>query len=161
MTHVVQRRFDHDAADLVGIERFPSAGDRFDLEVAKVLLARKTLSLTGLATAMRRRGEWGSSLAQTIISSGLVRPMDYYRAVAETYGLPFVDLQREPIDPALTRIEDRSDYAERAMVPWQMRDGQLLIATTAISREHIEWADARFGENGYDFVITAPFTVQW
>jgi hypothetical protein len=81
--------------------------------------------------------------------------------VAETYGLPFVDLQREPIDPALTRIEDRSDYAERAMVPWQMKDGRLLIATTAISREHIEWADARFGEDGYDFVITAPFTAEW
>lgn len=161
MAHAVQRRFDHDAADLIGIDRFPSAGDRFDLEVAKVLLARKTLSLTGLATAMRRRGEWGSSLAQTIISAGLVRPMDYYRAVAETYGLPFVDLQREPIDPALTRIEDRSDYAERAMVPWQMKGGRLLIATTAISREHIEWADARFGEDGYDFVITSPFDILW
>ncbi|MEO7221856.1 MAG: glycosyltransferase family 2 protein [Devosia sp.] len=161
MAHAVQRRFDSDAADLIGIDRFSSAGDRFDLEVAKVLLARQTLSLTGLATAMQRRGEWGSSLAQTIISAGLVRPIDYYRAVAETYGLPFVDLQREPIDPALTCIEDRPDYAERSMVPWQMKDGRLLIATTSISREHIEWADARFGEDGYDLVITSPLDILW
>jgi len=161
MPHAVQRSFDQDAADLIGVERFPSAGDRFDLEVAKLLVARRTLSLTGLASAMKRRAEWGSSLSQTIISAGLMRPMDYYGAVAECYGLPFVDLQKEPIDPALTRIEDRADYAARTMVPWQRKDGRLLIATTTINRENVEWADARFGENGYDFVITSPFDILW
>ncbi|RYE87634.1 MAG: glycosyltransferase [Hyphomicrobiales bacterium] len=161
MPHAVQRNFDHDSADLIGVDRFPSAGDRFDLEVAKLLLAQKTLTATGLAVAIQRRGEWGSSLAQTIISAGLVRPIDYYRTVAEAYGLPFVDLQKEPIDPELTRIEDRADYAERSMVPWQMQDGRLMIATTAITRDHVEWADARFGEHGYDFVITSPFDILW
>ena len=159
MAHAVHRSFDQDAADLIGVDRFPSAGDRFDLEVAKLLMARRTLSLTGLATAMQRRAQSGSSLAQTIISAGLVQPMDYYRTVAECYGLPFVDLHEEPIDPALTRIEDRAHFAEHTMVPWQNRGGRLLIAAPTISRENVEWADAHFGENGYDFVITSPFDI--
>lgn len=161
MAAAVQRRFDEYTADLIGVDRFQSPGDRFDLDVAKLLLARKVLSLTGLATALRQHAEWGSSLAQTIISAGLVRPRDYYRAVADAYGLPFVDLQKEPIDPSLTRIEDRADYAERSMVPWQRRGGRLLIATTSIAPEHVYWADARFGEDGYDFVITSPFDILW
>ena len=160
MTHAVPRSFDHDPTDLIGVDRFPSAGDRFDLEVANLLVARKTLSLTGLATAMRRRAETGARLAEAIIATGLVAPNDYYRAVAECYGLPFIDLEMQPIDPTLAHDEDRTDYAQRAMVPWQSRNGRLVIAATSLSRENVEWADTRFGDNGYDFVITSPAAIQ-
>jgi hypothetical protein len=160
MANTVRRSLDQDAADLIGVDRFPSPGDRFDLEVAKLLLSRGVLSLTGLATAMRQRAERASSLAQAIIATGLPQA-DYYRAVADCYGLRYVDLEREPVDAALTTVNDRADYADRLMVPWQSRDGRLLIATTAISRENVEWADARFGETGYDFVITVPFDIRW
>lgn len=156
MPHAVQRRFDQSTAELIGLDRFRAAGDRFDLDVARLLLARKLVSLTGLAIALRQRAETGAGLAETLLSSGVVAPTDYFRAVADTYGLPFVDLQRQPVDPALTSPDTRADYAERAMVPWQMHDGRLVIATSSISREHVEWADARFGVEGYDFVITAP-----
>ena len=154
MPHAVQRRFDQSAAELIGLDRFRAAGDRFDLDVAKLLLARKLISLTGLALALRQRAETGASLAQTLLASGTVAAADYYSAVADTYGLPFVDLARQPVDPALSGPEP--DYAERAMVPWRKHDGRLVIATSSISREHVEWADARFGAEGYDFVITVP-----
>jgi glycosyltransferase XagB len=160
MPHAVQRRFDQSATELIGLERFRAPGDRFDLDVAKLLLARKLVSLTGLAIALRQRAETGASLAETLLSSSVVTPADYYRAVADAYGRPFVDLQRQPVDPALTSPGTHADYAKRAMVPWQMHDGRLVIATSSISREHVEWADARFGAEGYDFVIAAPAPAQ-
>lgn len=154
MTHAVPRSFDHDPADLLGVDRFHSAGDRFDLEVANLLVARRTLSLTGLATAMRRRAKTGASLAQCIIATGLVAPADYYRAVAECYGLPFVDLESQPADPALGELSTL--FQARAMLPWRRRDGRLILAVSSVSRETVEWADVHLGEAGYDFVITAP-----
>ena len=136
-------------------------GERLHLEVAKLLLEKKLLSLTGLAVAMRQAGEWGSGLAQTIISSGQVRPIDYYKTVAEVYGVRFVDLRAEPIDEGLIDVHDRADYAERHLVPWRKVDGRLMIATTEISADHFNWGDARFGADNYDFVITSPFDILW
>jgi len=160
MAHAVKRSVD-DTSELLGLPRERSSGERLHLEVAKLLLEKRLLSLTGLAVAMRQAPEWGSGLAQTIISSGQVRPIDYYRAVAEVYGVRFVDLKAEPIDEALVDVKDRADYAERHLVPWRKIDGRLLIATTEISAEHFNWGDARFGADNYDFVITSPFDILW
>ena len=161
MVHTVRRSFDHDNTNLLGVPRERTMGDRLHLEVAKLLIERKLLSLTGLAVAMRNAAEWGSNLAQSLISSGQVRPMDYYKAVADVYGVRFVDLQKEPIDESLVALEDRADYADRNIVPWRRVDGRLLIATTEITPEHFNWGDARFGSANYDFVITSPFDILW
>ena len=160
MAHAVKRSVD-DTSELLGLPRERSSGERLHLEVAKLLLEKRLLSLTGLAVAMRQAPEWGSGLAQTIISSGQVRPIDYYRTVAEVYGVRFVDLKAEPIDATLVDVKDRADYAERHLVPWRKIDGRLLIATTEISAEHFNWGDARFGADNYDFVITSPFDILW
>lgn len=152
MPHPVQRHFADDATSLLGVDRYAKTGDRFHLEVAKLLLERKQLSLTGLATALRMRVKRKSGLAGIIIAHGKLDPAVYYRTVAELYGLPFVDLAAEPADPALPA----DGFAKWSMRPWREEDGRLLIATAAISKEHIEWADARFGETGYDFVIAVP-----
>lgn len=161
MAYAVARSFEGDAGELLGVPRERTAGERLHLDVAKLLIAKKTLRLTDLAIAMRQTAEWGSSLAATIIALGFVRPIDYYKAVAEVYGLPFVDLQREPIDQTLTRVEDRADYAERNIVPWRRINGRLILAATEITTEHFLWGDERFGPDSYDFVITSPFDILW
>jgi cellulose synthase/poly-beta-1,6-N-acetylglucosamine synthase-like glycosyltransferase len=160
MAHAVKRHID-DNSELLGVPRERTFGERVHLEVAKLLLERKLLSLTGLAVAMRQASDWGSSLSQTIISAGEVRPVDYYRAVADVYGVRFVDLTKEPIDETLVTVEDRAEYAERHMVPWRKLDGRLMIAATEITAEHFNWGDARFGADNYDFVITSPFDILW
>lgn len=161
MAHAVARTLENDATELVGMPTEQSGQERLHFEVAKLLAERKMVSLTGLATAFRRRAEWGSTLGQTIIALGLVRPMDYYRVVAEVCGLPFVDLLKEPIDKDLLRVEDRIDYAQRSIVPWRRMDGKLIIAATEISPDHYNWADERYGAGGYAFVLTSPFDILW
>ena len=150
MPHAVERHFD-DQADLIGLDRSLMTGDRLHLEVAKLLLERKLLSLTGLATALRLRSRQKAGLDRIIIAHGNVAPADYYQAVADVYGLPFVDLAIDPPAFGLDTVD-----LPPAMIAWRRGNAKLLIATSAISRGDIEWADGRFGENGYDFVIAAP-----
>ena len=161
VVHLVAHSQPEAPTDLLGVPRERSLGDAVHFSVARLLLERRLISLTGLAVAMRDAADWGSSLAQTIISSGAVRPIDYYRAVADVYEVRFVDLRAEPIEMSLTNLKDRADYAERNIVPWQRVDGRLTIATTEISAAAFEWADTRFGRDNYDFVITSPFDILW
>lgn len=161
MVHAVAHTHDEGSDELLGLDAYRTDGERFQLEVAKLLVARKVISLTGLANALNARAEWGSSLQQNLIGQGNVRPVDYYRAVADVYGLPFVDLQAEPVDPELTHILERADYAKRGFIPWRKVNGRVQIATIAVTEETTEWADRRFGGGTYDFVITAPFDILW
>src|SRR3569832_2405683 len=110
---------------------------------------------------MRQAGEWGSGLAQTIISSGQVRPIDYYKTVAEVYGVRFVDLRAEPIDEGLIDVHDRADYAERHLVPWRKVDGRLMIATTEISADRGGGGGARGGAGGGGGGGAAPGGIRW
>jgi hypothetical protein len=162
MAHQVSRSPAEDGSALLGVPCATTIGDRMHLEVAHLLLARKLVTLTGLAIAMRQAAEWGSSLAQTLIATGQVRPVDYYRTVADVYGLRFVDLKAQPIDPDLVVLEDRAEYTARQVVPWQRDEGgKLLLATPEITTDHFQWADAKFGEERYDFVTTSPFDILW
>ena len=160
MVQVVKRNLDA-TSELLGVPRERTFGERLHLDVAQLLVQRKLLSLTGLAVAMRQAADWGSSLSQTIISAGEVRPIDYYRAVADVYGVRFIDLKKEPIDETLVTVEDRAGYAERHMVPWRKIDGRLMLAATEITADAFTWGDARFGADNYDFVITSPFDILW
>ena len=138
-----------------------STDESFQLEVAKLLLAQKKLSLVGLAKALREKADKGSDLAHILVAEGLVRTIDFYRAAAEVYQLPFVDLQLTPIDASRADIHDRADYSDRNIIPWRVENGRLKVATASIDREQFEWADARYGAGNYDFVITSPFDILW
>lgn len=146
---------------LIGVDSDTLEGDRFHLEVAKLLVARKLLRLTALAEALQTRAEAGHDLAHILVAQGQVRRIDYYQAVADVYGLRFVDLGVDPVDPALTSIEDRADYAALNLIPWRREGSKVVIATTAVTPRHFEWAAARFGMDGFDFVITSPYDILW
>jgi glycosyltransferase XagB len=149
------------AEDLIGVDRKSTVFDSFQLEVAKILVSRKLLSLTGLARSLNKRATEGSDLAHILIADGHARRVDYYRAVADVYGLQFVNLLEQPVDPALTSVLDRAAYAELNIIPWRRVGGTLLLATTEVSASQIAWADAKFGADVYDFVITSPFDILW
>lgn len=135
-------------------------GNALQLAVAEVLVAQGVLSLADLATATRDSAEWGHDLSHVLIAQGNVRRLDYYRALAAVYELPFIDLEDTPADPALMVAEDRADYTERNLIPWQMQGAKVLVATTALTDTARVWAAARYGDD-YDFVITSPYDILW
>ncbi|HEY0033226.1 MAG TPA: hypothetical protein VGB81_08175, partial [Devosia sp.] len=136
------------------------AGNALQLAVAELLVNQGLLSLLDLAAATRDSADWGHELAHVLIAQGYVGRFQYYKALAAVYGFAFIDLRNTPSDPALLSLEDRTEYTARNLVPWQVKDQVVLVATTAITDEAHEWASARFGDK-YSFVITSPYDILW
>jgi CBS domain-containing protein len=57
-----------------------------------------------LEVALTKAASEGRRLGEVLIDYGLVTSADIVRAVAEQRGLPFVDIQALPVDPAAARL---------------------------------------------------------
>ena len=137
---------------------FPASATQ--LAVASYLVRQGHLSLPDLNDAIRQSADWGHGLSHVLIASGYVRRLQYYQALADVSGVPFVNLLELPSDPALVEVEDRFDYTERNVTPWRMNGERMLVATTSITDEVHAWAWSRYGD-AYDFVITSPYDILW
>jgi cellulose synthase/poly-beta-1,6-N-acetylglucosamine synthase-like glycosyltransferase len=145
----------------VSADESPEGGPLHHFLAAKVLLDRGQLSSGDLARALSSQEAWQSSLGEVLIGMGLVRPMDYYRAYAGVLGMRFVNLMAEPPDPDFIFIEDRDDYLRLNLLPWRYEGERCVIAAVDAGEAQRQWAEARFGPDGYDFVMTSPLDIVW
>lgn len=158
----MNRAFPVSAPISPGLSLMPK-GDQsaLHIKVGQRLLGKGLLTTDKLAVAMDEQDRWGSHLGHVLLGKGMVRPIDYFRTLAEVLGTPFVNLQVHPVDPSLCFYEDRNDYASVGLIPWQRESGRVIIATTAVTPRQHEWCRERFGRNGYEFVITSPYDIFW
>jgi glycosyltransferase XagB len=131
------------------------------LRAAHLLMDRGLLSAGELGSAIADQVAWQSNLGEVLIGKGLVRPMDYYRALASVQGLPFIDLLNDSPARSLLLDEDRESYVELNIIPWRRRRGRYIVAACEVGESQRQWADERFGPNGYRFVLTSPFDIFW
>lgn len=142
------------------LPREDAASPLWHLRAAQLLFDRGLLKAGDFGSAVADELAWRSDLGAVLIGKGLVRPHDFYRALAEAQELPFVDLLHEPPDPDLLFPEDRANYAALKLIPWRLVDGHWLIATVDTGEPQRQWAERRFGKD-FSFVITSPFDVFW
>jgi len=138
-----------------------SASTLHHLRAAHLLLERGLLGAGDLGSAIADQVKWKSSLGDVLIGKGLVRPFDFYRAVAEVQGLRCVNLQAEPPDPVLIHASDRDDYVRLQVLPWRRVNSRVEIAAVDIGEAQRGWATNRYGPDGFSFVITSPFDIFW
>src|SRR6185312_9153534 len=74
--------------------------------------------------------------------------------------LPFVDLIRDPPDPALLDAAEADTYAHRLTIPWRKRGGRLVVATAEPGPEAILFARERWG-TAIEFVVASKFDIVW
>ncbi len=140
--------------------RSNDSSSALQLAVAEHLVQLGCLSVLDLAEATRQSAEWGHGLSHVLIAGGHVRRIQYYQALADVSGVPFVNLLELPSDPSVVEAADRFDYTERNVTPWRMNGERMLVATTSITDEVRAWAWSRYGD-AYDFVITSPYDILW
>ncbi|MBN9010911.1 MAG: hypothetical protein J0H63_12575, partial [Rhizobiales bacterium] len=131
------------------------------LTAGEILVSRGQLAAVDLVASVADRIMWGSTLGEVLIGKGLVRPFDYYRALAEAYGCAFVNLHADPPDAELLDPADRAGYVELELIPWRREGGRVMIAAVEVGEPQREWAEKRYGAEGYGFVVTAPFDIFW
>lgn len=137
-------------------------GDQSALQIgiAQHLLGKGQLTQDQLAAALDMQAATGSHLGHVLLGTGMVRGIDYHRALAKVLGLAFVDLDLSPPDLALIEKSARRDYVDLGLLPWRREIGAVVIATTAVTPRQHAWARARYG-GGYRFVITSRFDIDW
>jgi len=127
--------------------------------LGQLLLHKKLITSAQLDEALARQFRWGSRLGDVILASGWVKPLDFYRVLADHFQLEFVHLTEHPVDASLFQANAHSEYAQYLYLPWRKQNGVLWIATAEpYSAELL----ARFaGREDVRFVVSSKFDVLW
>jgi cellulose synthase/poly-beta-1,6-N-acetylglucosamine synthase-like glycosyltransferase len=124
------------------------------------LHARGLITLDQIEEALALQKRWGVRFGDVVLARGWVRPFDFYKTLAETFGLPFVDLLKTPPEPSLLAEADADEYARLLLVPWGSVEGRTLVATADPGPEAMLFARRRFGAD-VRLVVTSKFDVLW
>jgi len=127
--------------------------------LGEILVEKGLISSQQLEEALRLRGEWGSRLGDVILSTGWVRPLEFYCALADHFGLAFVDLMNDPVDDALVDQDKLLEYTQHLYIPWKRVNGALLVATAEPGSEAM--AAIAAADPAVRFVVTSKFDIIW
>jgi hypothetical protein len=80
-----------------------------------------------------------------VLASGWVKPVDFYRALAQHFHLSFVNMVEHPADGSLFQPGRYADYAKHLYLPWRREDGILWIATADPTSPKLiaDWGNGR------------------
>jgi cellulose synthase/poly-beta-1,6-N-acetylglucosamine synthase-like glycosyltransferase len=132
-----------------------------DRALGDLLVDRQVLTLPQLDEATTLAEKWHVRLGDAIHSRNWIEPTDYYRAVAQHYSLPFLDLTTEPPDRALLTAADTDVYAWTLTMPHVRRDdGRLVIVTADPGPETLLYAREHWGAQ-IEFAVASKFDVSW
>lgn len=101
----------------------------------------------------------GSRLGDILIAEGMIGYYALYGAVAQSHGLPFVNLLEQPPDAALVHEQDKDIYLLLRLIPWRREDDTICIAVSEITFDVMAWIRQRFGSNT-KLVVTSPFDIR-
>ncbi len=129
------------------------------LPLGEILLRQRRINETQLARALDLQRKGGGRLGDILVAEGMTGYIDLYRAVATHYGLPFIDLLKEPPDPALLMRIDVERYLSLGALPWRRQDGQVCVALSNLHDDTLAWVRQHF-DGGTTLAITSPFDIR-
>jgi len=139
-----------------------SAANPGVIRIGQRLLDQGKITQGQLDEALAKQKTWGSALGTTLVGLGHIKAYDLYQAVAEYYGLPFIDLRKQPPDDSLLDAADRITYVADGFLPWRRVNGKVVVATMDPASGRVErWARAVYGADGYTLAITSKFDILW
>ncbi|CAN7273491.1 glycosyltransferase [Phenylobacterium sp. LjRoot225] len=131
-----------------------------DEAIGDFLVQRRFITLRQLDEAAKAAIEWKMSLSDVLMAKNWLRPIVFYRALAEQFDLPFVDLSKEPPDPELLDPAMTETYAAQATLPIRRVNGRVVVATARPGVESLLFARRQFGAT-VDLVVTSKFDILW
>lgn len=127
------------------------------LQIGQCLLQRQAVTDQQLTQALKRQSISGLRLGEELISAGDIRPFDFYRALADQRGSPFINLLLSPPDPNLLDTHDIGFYLQHQCLPWKAEG-----PTPAYVAVDLDAASAALEEKtGLPFLLyqTAPLDI--
>jgi len=131
------------------------------LRLGEALVARGLLRPEDLEWALGIQGRTQEPLGQILLSRGLVRRYHLYCILAELWGIPFVDLLREPPDVNLLRQFPPEQMLARKLIPLRKLEKGLEIATARRpDPDVLEEARHLFGQSVAQIWATTEWDIQ-
>jgi glycosyltransferase XagB len=131
-----------------------------DIALGDLLVDRQVLTLPQLDEATALAEKWRVRLGDAVLSRNWIEPESYYRALAQHYSLPFVDLLQAPPDASLLTAQDADLYTAMLAMPHAQRDGRLTIVTADPGPDTVLFARGQWGAQ-IDFAVVSKFDISW
>lgn len=130
------------------------------LKIGEILIEDGLITPEQLEEALSIQKAWGSRLGEIVMARGWVKSTDFYKMLAKHFGLPFVNFFENPADPSLVKNAMINLYLEHLVVPYQKKDGRMIIAIADISDASVKFVSRQFGED-VDYIVTCKFDIIW
>jgi len=127
--------------------------------LGEILVKHGLISEVQLVHALVLQHRSGGRLGDILIGEGIVAYHTLYRALAEHYDLPFVNLLQAPPEFGLLHREEADTYLQLQAIPYRQEHGKLTLAVCDPSPEVRAWVKHRFRKQVI-FVITSPFDIR-
>ncbi len=131
-----------------------------DHALGDLLVAQQVLTLEQLDTVVDLAEKWHVRLGDAILSKNWADPAIYYKAVAQHFELPLVDLIKDVPDQSLLVAAEADIYVRKLAIPWKRQDGHLLIATAEPGPATLLFARERWGAD-IRLVVAPKFDIVW
>jgi cellulose synthase/poly-beta-1,6-N-acetylglucosamine synthase-like glycosyltransferase len=128
--------------------------------LGRTLVAAGLLTEARLAEALDIQRSTGSPLGRILVAQGWLRPLDFYRHLAEHFALRFVNLVEEPPDPDLFEHNKFRAYAARLYVPWRKEADGLVLAVAEPEEGLLRTLEQEYGGK-VTFVLTSRLDILW
>ena len=131
-----------------------------DQALGDLLVDRQVLTLPQLDEATALAEKWQVRLGDAVLSRNWIEPAAYYRALAQHFSLPFLDLVNESPDSTLLIAHDADVYNWTLTMPHTRRDGRLLVVTADPGPDTVLFAREQWGAH-VDFAVASKFDISW
>lgn len=145
--------------DLILVGRVPEA-TRSGTLIGRGLVEAGVIDEQQLETVLGLQARWNSRLGDVVLAQRGVTALRFYTVLSAHFGLNFVNLLQQPIDPALFEPERLAEYAQRLVLPWREEAGRLVLAVADPGPETFAWARSVYGPD-VRFVGTSKFDIVW
>ncbi len=132
----------------------------FSPPIGEMLIANGLLRIDQLERALELQRKWNVRFGDIVISQGMVKPRDFYRTLADRFGLAYMDLMEARPDQSLARVEHMDDYSRLLLLPWRQQGGQVIVATADPGPQALLFARRHYGPDVW-MVVTSKFDILW
>jgi type IV pilus assembly protein PilB len=109
--------------------RLPSAATA--LKLGELLVRSGVCTAEHVERALAEQRESGRRIGEILVAHGWAGERDVAEALADQYGVPFVDLARVHIDPAAARLLQETYAHERQVLPVRFLDNDVVQVAVA------------------------------
>lgn len=145
--------------DLILVGRVPEA-TRSGTLIGRGLVEAGVIDEQQLEAVLGLQARWNSRLGDVVLAQRGVTALRFYTVLSAHFGLNFVNLLQQPIDPVLFEPERLAEYAQRLVLPWREEAGRLVLAVADPGPETFAWARSVYGPD-VRFVGTSKFDIVW